>query len=65
MAKKQQRRGRPHVDEITDVQRNALKEVRDYIAARKYPPTMNELGERLFSDKEPSQQQHPEACQST
>jgi repressor LexA len=47
MAKKQQRRGRPHVDEITDVQRNALKEVRDYIAARTYPPTMNELGDLL------------------
>jgi repressor LexA len=47
MAKKQQRRGRPHVDEITDVQRNALKEVRDYIAARRYPPTMNELGDLL------------------
>ena len=47
MARKQPRRGRPHAEEITDVQRNALKELRDYIAARSYPPTMNELGQLL------------------
>jgi repressor LexA len=47
MGKKQRKRGRPHEEQITDVQRNALKEVRDYIAARKYPPTMSELGDLL------------------
>ena len=45
MAKKQ--RGRPHVEGITESQRNALKELRDYIAANRYPPTMNELGQLL------------------
>lgn len=45
MAKKQ--RGRPHVEGLTESQRNALKELRDYIAANRYPPTMNELGQLL------------------
>ena len=47
MGKKQRRRGRPHEDQITDAQRRTLKEVRDFIAHRKYPPTMVELGELL------------------
>ena len=33
--------------EITEAQRKTLKELRDFIASRKYPPTMSELGERL------------------
>jgi len=47
MAKKRRRRGRPQEDQITDVQRRTLKEVREFIVSRKYPPTMNELGELL------------------
>ena len=33
--------------EITEAQRKTLKELRDFIASRKYPPTMSELGDRL------------------
>jgi repressor LexA len=38
------RRGRPVEDQITDAQRRTLKGIQDFIARRKYPPTMNELG---------------------
>lgn len=41
------RRGRPPETEITDAQRRALDEVRDFIAERGFPPTMSELAERL------------------
>tara|TARA_B100001123_G_scaffold27966_1_gene29836 strand:- start:31 stop:555 length:525 start_codon:yes stop_codon:yes gene_type:complete len=47
MAAKRRSRGRPQVPEITEAQRKTLKELRDFIASRKYPPTMSELGERL------------------
>ncbi len=47
MAAKRRSRGRPEVPEITEAQRKTLKELRDFIASRKYPPTMSELGERL------------------
>lgn len=47
MAAKRRTRGRPQVPEITEAQRKTLKELRDFIASRKYPPTMSELGERL------------------
>jgi repressor LexA len=47
MAPNRKRRGRPQEDQITDAQRKTLKEVRDFIAHRKYPPTMKELGELL------------------
>jgi len=41
------KRGRPQEVQITDAQRRTLTEVRDFIAKRGFPPTMNELGERL------------------
>lgn len=44
MTKKRRRRGRPQEEQITDAQRRTLKEIRDFISHRKYPPTMNELG---------------------
>jgi repressor LexA len=47
MAAKRKSRGRPEVSEITEAQRKTLKELRDFIASRKYPPTMSELGDRL------------------
>ena len=47
MPAKRRSRGRPEVPEITEAQRKTLKELRDFIASRKYPPTMSELGERL------------------
>jgi repressor LexA len=47
MAASRKRRGRPQVHLITDAQRRTLKEVRDFIASRKYPPTMKELGAQL------------------
>lgn len=40
-------RGRPQEDAITESQRRALREIRDFIARKKYPPTMKELGELL------------------
>jgi repressor LexA len=47
MAANRKRRGRPQDDQITDAQRRTLKEVLDFIARRKYPPTMKELGALL------------------
>ncbi len=47
MGKKQPRRGRPQVDQITDAQRRALTEIRDFIADHGYPPSMSELGSSL------------------
>lgn len=47
MAAKRQTAGRPLMPEITDTQRKTLQELRDFIASRKYPPTMSELGDRL------------------
>jgi len=44
MGKNPPTRGRPPEQQITDAQRRALKEIRDHIAARDYPPTMSELG---------------------
>jgi len=40
-------RGRPLNAEITEAQRKTLHELRNFIASRKYPPTMSELGDRL------------------
>lgn len=39
--------GRPHEDEITDAQRRTLEVLRDFIARKRYPPTMQELGALL------------------
>lgn len=47
MGKKQPRRGRPQVDQITDAQRRALSEIRSFIADFGYPPSMSELGALL------------------
>lgn len=47
MTANRKRRGRPQDDGITDAQQRTLKEVREFIARRKYPPTMKELGELL------------------
>ncbi len=47
MTEKQRGRGRPQVESITDNQRRVLKEVRDFIASHKFPPTMKELGDLL------------------
>ncbi len=44
MGKNPPTRGRPPEQRITEAQRRALKEIRDHIAARDYPPTMSELG---------------------
>lgn len=46
MAKKRGR-GRPQVEGITDMQRKALRQIRTFIATRKYAPTMTELGSLL------------------
>ena len=40
-------RGRPPENAITESQRRVLKQVQDYIAKKKYPPTMKELGKLL------------------
>jgi repressor LexA len=47
MAANRKPRGRPLDDQITDAQRRTLKGIRDFVARRKYPPTMKELGELL------------------
>jgi repressor LexA len=47
MTGKKRSSGRPQVPEITESQKQALKEMRDFIACHKYPPTMSELGKRL------------------
>lgn len=47
MAANRKRRGRPSEDRITEAQRRTLKEVREFIARRRYPPTMQELGTLL------------------
>jgi repressor LexA len=41
------KRGRPQNQAITDAQRRTLKEVREFIASKKYPPTMKEIGTQL------------------
>lgn len=40
-------RGRPPENAITESQRRVLKHVQDFIAKKKYPPTMKELGKLL------------------
>ena len=40
-------RGRRPIDELTETQRHVLRELRDFIAQRGFPPTSKELGERL------------------
>lgn len=45
MAKHQRSRGRPFVDEITDSQRRTLRAIQDFIAHKKYSPSMQELAE--------------------
>jgi len=47
MTANRKQRGRPQDDQITDAQQRTLKEVREFIARRKFPPTMKELGELL------------------
>jgi len=47
MAKKHKHRGRPPTKGITDPQRRTLKEIREFIARRGYPPTILELAEIL------------------
>ncbi len=47
MPANRKRRGRPLDDQITDAQLRTLRGIRDFIARRKYPPTMKELGELL------------------
>ena len=47
MTGKKRSSGRPQVPEITESQKQALKELQDFIACHKYPPTMSELGKRL------------------
>jgi len=47
MAQRKPGRGRPRVDGITDAQRRTLREIQDFIAHKKYPPTMKELAESL------------------
>ncbi|MHB1843261.1 MAG: LexA family protein [Deltaproteobacteria bacterium] len=41
------RRGRPPIEEITERQRCALAAIRSYLARRRFPPTIKELGEAL------------------
>lgn len=47
MGKNRPARGRPPERQITDAQRRTLNELREYIAAKTYPPTMSELGDLL------------------
>jgi len=47
MSSNRKGRGRPRDDQITETQQRALKEIRDFITRRKFPPTMQELGELL------------------
>ena len=47
MAGTPKRRGRRPVEELTDTQRRVLREVKEFIAQRGFPPTAKELGERL------------------
>ena len=47
MSPKRRARGRPRVDAISDSQRRALKVLRDFIARRRFPPTVKELGALL------------------
>ncbi|MFO0916671.1 MAG: transcriptional repressor LexA [Pirellulales bacterium] len=47
MAAKPKLRGRPQVAELTAAQRQTLQELQHFIASRKFPPTMTELGDRL------------------
>ena len=41
------RRGRRPIEELTETQRRVLREVRDFLAHRGFPPTVKELGELL------------------
>jgi len=41
------RRGRRPIEELTETQRRVLREVRDFLAHRGFPPTAKELGELL------------------
>lgn len=47
MAKRKPNRGRPPVEEITASQRRALCEIQDFIAHKKYAPSMQELADAL------------------
>ncbi|RIK82910.1 MAG: repressor LexA [Planctomycetota bacterium] len=47
MPANREHRGRPTEDDITDAQQRALTEVKNHIARKGYPPTMNELGALL------------------
>ena len=47
MSDKQNRRGRPRVDEITDSQKRTLRAIRDHVARHQMPPTMQELSEQI------------------
>jgi len=47
MAKRKPKRGRPHIQEITEPQRRMLWAIQNFIAHHKYPPTMQELGDEL------------------
>lgn len=41
------RRGRPPAAGLTDSQRRTLREIRDFITRRQFPPTMQELADEL------------------
>jgi repressor LexA len=47
MAKRKPIRGRPPVNEITESQRRTLCEIQDFIAHKKYAPSMQELADAL------------------
>jgi len=47
MAKHKRGRGRPFVEEITDSQRRTLRAIQDFIAHRKYAPSMQELADAM------------------
>ncbi len=47
MAKPKRSRGRPFVEEITESQRRTLRAIQDFIAHRKYPPSMQELADAM------------------
>ncbi|QDU28949.1 LexA repressor [Anatilimnocola aggregata] len=44
---KRKRPGRPFVEKITDAQRTTLQAIRDFITQHEFPPTMQELGQKL------------------
>lgn len=47
MAKRKPSRGRPPVEGLTESQRRALCEIQDFIAHKKYAPSMQELADAL------------------